>query len=55
VAGSLWKLADLPGTGIRWSEVAAQLEEMKAKGVLSPSDEKHLELARQNAAKEKAP
>jgi hypothetical protein len=42
-------------SGARWAEVVAQLEAMKARGSFVPADEKRLDQARQNAAKEKTP
>jgi tetratricopeptide (TPR) repeat protein len=55
VAVSLWGLARIPGSGVRWSDVVAQMETMKSKGILNPADEKFIEQARQNAAKQNMP
>ena len=50
----LWDLANTPGSGMRWSEVAAQLAAMDAKGQLGAANQSHLALARTLAAKEPA-
>jgi tetratricopeptide (TPR) repeat protein len=47
---SLWKLAQVEGTGVTWAQVLEKMEAMKARGVLLQTDEPFLEQARTLAA-----
>jgi tetratricopeptide (TPR) repeat protein len=47
---SLWRLANMEGSGVTWDRVLARMEEMKARGTLLPTDEGFLEQARQLAS-----
>jgi hypothetical protein len=49
---SLWKLANIPGSGVTWRQVAEALEAMQARGILNPSDRRSLEQARERASGE---
>ena len=49
VAASLWRLAEIPGSGVGWAEVAAALRAMQADGVLAPADEGALAEAERRA------
>jgi hypothetical protein len=49
------KLASIPGTGIHWSDVVKQLKDIKARGILAPADEKLIDIACEEFAKESAP
>uniref|UniRef100_UPI0035B1A7F2 hypothetical protein n=1 Tax=Zoogloea sp. TaxID=49181 RepID=UPI0035B1A7F2 len=53
VAASLWRLAHLPGGGVRWREVADVLNTMEARGLLAPTDAGFAAEARRRAAEEK--
>ena len=53
VAASLWRLAQLPGGGVRWREVADVLNTMEARGLLAPTDARLAAEARRRAAEEK--
>ena len=53
VAASLWRLAQLPGGGVRWREVADVLNTMEARGLLAPTDAGSAAEARRRAAEEK--
>ena len=44
--------ASLPASGVRWADVVAYLEGVKAKGMLMAGDDKWLDIYRQRAAKE---
>ena len=43
---SMWRLAQIDGGGVSWTEVLERMEAMKARGVLLPTDEPLLEQAR---------
>ena len=47
---SMWRFAQMEGSGVSWAEVLARMEAMKARGVLLPTDEPFLEQARTLAA-----
>ena len=47
---SMWRLAEMDGSGVTWVEVLQRMEAMKARGVFLPTDEKLLEQARTLAA-----
>ena len=49
---ALWKLAAIPGSGIRWSDVVAQMESANAMGALSSEDQDRLKQAKQYALPE---
>jgi hypothetical protein len=55
VSVSLWKLAETDGGGVPWTQVLERVEEMKARGVLLPTDERLLEQARRLAGAECSP
>ena len=46
------KLADIPGSGVTWAQVIANLEDMRARGVFEANDETTLELYQMRAASE---
>jgi hypothetical protein len=50
---SLFKLAQMPNSGVRWAQVLVQGEDMQRRGVLSPRDGAALEQIRALAAKER--
>jgi tetratricopeptide (TPR) repeat protein len=50
VAALLSRLAQLPGSGVGWADVVAQLESMDHKGILAPADRGFLDQSRANAA-----
>ncbi len=52
VLASLNKLAAIPGSGVRWSEVVAFMEEMDRRGQITPADRPFLERFRARAAAE---
>ena len=47
---SLWRLAGIDSSGVRWAEVAGGLEDMQARGTLFPPDVPFLDKARALAA-----
>ncbi|MGZ3298150.1 MAG: hypothetical protein ACXU8O_03970, partial [Asticcacaulis sp.] len=49
----LRKLAKIPDSGVTWQDVVTQMEQVDAKGMLSPADRHFLDEARANAAAEK--
>lgn len=53
VAVSLWRLAQLPGGGVRWREVTGAWSAMEARGLLAPTDASFAAEARRRAAEEK--
>jgi hypothetical protein len=46
---SMWRLAQMGGSGVSWAHVLEKMEAMKARGVLLPTDEPFLEQARAQA------
>ena len=53
VVVSLVKLAGIEGSGGRWADALREMQGMKDRGVLAPSDERFLEMLRQIVAAEK--
>jgi hypothetical protein len=49
VWSTLWRLANLEGSGVNWAQVAARLQAMKDAGTLFPADERFLLEARKKA------
>ena len=52
VAISLWRIASLPNSKVRWSQVLEQWQAMKDRGILAPSDERFLTAVRMLAEQE---
>ena len=50
---SLVKLAGIPESGVRWSDALREMQSMKDRGVLAPSDERFLEALQKIVAAEK--
>jgi len=55
VAVSLWKLAGVPGSQVRWADVAGQLDGMRQRGQLAAGDNANLAEAQKRAAAETQP
>jgi Flp pilus assembly protein TadD len=49
---SLVKLAQVPGSGVRWRQVAEQVERMRLRGILAPGDIWMVEESRKEAAEQ---
>ena len=49
---SLWRLREIPESGVTWGDIVTRMEAMQAKGTLLPTDVEFLETARAEAAAE---
>jgi tetratricopeptide (TPR) repeat protein len=54
VAAAMWRLAEMKGAPVRWTDVADQLEGMRQKGMLPPAGQAMLDEASRRAALEAA-
>ncbi|BDI03308.1 tetratricopeptide repeat protein [Sphaerotilus microaerophilus] len=52
---TMWRLRQLPDSGITWAQIAQAIEAQQARGTLLPGDQRYLDDARQRAQREQAP